>query len=270
MKTVILCGGMGTRMREFSEVLPKPLVPVGGRPILWHLLKYYAHFGQRDFVLCLGFKREAFVDYFLNYRYRNCDLTIEMGRADDIRLHDAHAPVDNWRVTLADTGLKTSTGGRLKRVAKYLDGPRFLLTYGDGLASVDLNALLAFHRKQGKLATVTAVHPAGRFGEIDIQGAEVRAFAEKPQTSAGYINGGFFVLEREFLDHYVDEDEDCVLEAHALTRCARDGQLAAYRHDGFWQCMDTPREQQLLDDLWARDQAPWRIWDAVRAASLAA
>jgi glucose-1-phosphate cytidylyltransferase len=260
VKTVILCGGMGTRMRDYSEVLPKPLVPIGGRPILWHLLKYFAHFGRTDFILCLGFKREAFVDYFLNYRYHNSDLTIELGRPEGVWLHDREFPSDNWRLTLADTGLRTNTGGRLKRVAKYLDGTRFLLTYGDGLANVDLEALLDCHRRSGKLATVTAVHPAGRFGEIELDEQGVCEFAEKPQTSAGYINGGFLVMEREFIHRYLTDDTKCVLEADALARCARDRQLAAYRHEGFWQCMDTPREQQLLEDLWTRGTAPWRVW----------
>jgi glucose-1-phosphate cytidylyltransferase len=261
LKTVILCGGMGTRMRDYSEVLPKPLVPVGSRPILWHILRYFAHFGHKEFVLCLGFKREAFVDYFLNYRYHNCDLTVELGRPEGVWLHDRESQSENWRVTLADTGLRTNTGGRLKRAAKYLDGTRFLLTYGDGLATVDLDALVEFHRRSGKLATVTAVHPTGRFGEIELRDNEVLEFAEKPQTSAGYINGGFMVLEKEFIHRYVADDGACVLEAHALAACARDRQLAAYCHEGFWQCMDTPREQQLLEDLWSRGKAPWKVWE---------
>ncbi len=282
MKVVILCGGMGTRMRERGELLPKPLIPIGGRPILWHLMKYFAHFGRSEFVLCLGYQREAFIDFFLNYRYRNSDLTLELGRADSLQLHDRDGQEENWKVTLADTGLRTNTGGRLRRAACYLEGDRFFVTYGDGLANVDLDALLEFHHQHGKLATVTAVHPAGRFGEIELfplapnggegsglrgflpcnappaPGGRVARFAEKPQTSAGYINGGFMVLEREFLERYLTDD--CVLEADALARCTRDGQLAAYCHEGFWQCMDTPREQQLLDDLWNRDQAPWKVW----------
>jgi glucose-1-phosphate cytidylyltransferase len=260
MKVVLLCGGMGTRMRDYPEVLPKPLVPIGSRPIVWHLMRYFAHFGYKEFVLCLGYKREAFVEYFLNYRYHQSDLTIELGRPEGIWLHDRETTGDNWRITLADTGLRTNTGGRLKRVAKYLDGTRFLLTYGDGLSNVDLDALVHFHRRTGKLATVTAVHPAGRFGEIELDGSRVTSFAEKPQTTAGYINGGFLVFEKEFISRYLTDDPQCVLEADALARCARDGQLAAYCHEGFWQCMDTPREQQLLDDLWARGQAPWKVW----------
>jgi glucose-1-phosphate cytidylyltransferase len=260
MKTVILCGGMGTRMRDYSEVLPKPLVPVGSRPILWHLMKHFAHFGYKDFVLCLGFMREAFVDYFLNYRYHNSDLTLDLTQPGEVWLHDRDNQSENWRITLADTGLRTNTGGRLRRVTKYLDGTRFFLTYGDGLANVDVNELLDFHRRQGKLATVTAVHPAGRFGEIELDAQGVRRFAEKPQTSAGHINGGFMVFEREFVQRYVPDADSCVLEAEALAACARDRQLAAYCHEGFWQCMDTPREQQLLDELWNRGKAPWKVW----------
>jgi len=274
MKVVILCGGMGTRMRALGDLMgelsPKPLVPIGGRPMVWHLLKYFAHFGHREFVLCLGYKREAFIDFFLNYRYHNSDLTLELGRPESLRLHDRAFQEENWQVTLADTGLRTPTGGRLRRAARYLGGDRFFLTYGDGLSNVDLDALVEFHRRQGKLATVSAVHPAGRFGEIELEREQhvaglVASFAEKPQTSAGYINGGFMVLEREFIDRYLTSD--CVLEADALARCARDRQLAAYCHEGFWQCMDTPREQQMLDDLWQRDQAPWKVWFAPEARS---
>jgi glucose-1-phosphate cytidylyltransferase len=211
--------------------------------------------------LCLGYKREVFVDYFLNYRYHNSDLTIELGRPEGVWLHDRETPGDNWRITLADTGLRTATGSRLKRVTKYIDGTRFLMTYGDGLCTVDLDALLDFHRRTGKLATVTAVHPAGRFGEIELCETQVLSFAEKPQTTSGYINGGFMVLEKEFIRRYLDDDADSILEANALARCAREGQLAAFRHDGFWQCMDTPREQQLLEDLWTQGKAPWKVWN---------
>lgn len=256
MKVVLLCGGLGTRIREQSELLPKPLIPVGGRPIVWHVMAHYARYGFRRFVLCLGYKHECFVDYFLNYRYRSRDLTVQLGRRRRVRLHAGDDPAVNWRVTLADTGLKTNTGGRVHRAAKYLRGETFLLSYGDGLCDVDLHDLVSFHREQGKLATVTAVHPAGRFGEIDLDGPRVRSFAEKPQTTAGYINGGFMVLQREFVERYLNEP-DCVLESDALARCARDGELAAYCHDGFWQCMDTPREHALLEDLWATGRAPW-------------
>jgi glucose-1-phosphate cytidylyltransferase len=260
MKVVLLCGGLGTRIRDQHELLPKPLIPIGGRPIVWHIMDTYARQGFRNFVLCLGYKHEAFVDYFLNYRYRAQDVTVCLGRKRRVRLHTRSQPPVNWRVTLADTGLHTSTGGRVRAVAKYLRGELFLLTYGDGLCNVDLRDLLAFHRAQGKLATVTAVHPAGRFGEIEVDGTQVQHFAEKPQVSSGYINGGFMVLQREFIDRYLDAP-DCILESDALARCARDGELAAYCHDGFWQCMDTPREHALLEELWASGNAPWK--DAV-------
>jgi glucose-1-phosphate cytidylyltransferase len=250
---------MGTRMRDHHEVVPKPLVPIGGRPILWHIMKYYAHFGHDRFVLCLGYKHEAFVDYFVNYHRRNHDLTVDLGRKSTVRVHARPGEEDGWRVTLAQTGLSTMTGSRLLRASRYLRGSTFLLTYGDGLSNVDLPALIGFHRQQGKLATVTAVHPAGRFGEIELQGAQVCRFAEKPQTSSGYINGGFMVLEREFIDRYIQDADNCVLEADALAECARDGELSAFTHDGFWQCMDTPREHQMLEEMWSSGEAPWDL-----------
>jgi glucose-1-phosphate cytidylyltransferase len=258
MKVVILCGGLGTRIRDVSELIPKPMVPVGQQPIVWHIMKYYAHFGHKDFVLCLGYKKECFTDYFLNYTARNSDLTVELGAKPRTTFHSANGNED-WTVTLADTGLKTMTGSRLKRVAKYLDDSPFMLTYGDGLCDVDLKALLKSHKKSGKLATVSAVHPAGRFGEIEIDGGRVTSFAEKPQTTQGYINGGFMVFEREFIDRYIDDENTCVLEAHALAKCAHDGKLNAYTHDGFWQCMDTAREHQMLNDMWDRG-ATWKVW----------
>jgi glucose-1-phosphate cytidylyltransferase len=260
MKVVILCGGMGTRMRGHPEPVPKPLITVGTRPILWHIMKYYAHFGFRDFVLCLGYKREAFVDFFLNYRCHNSDLTVELGGPGTVEFHDHRAEQEDWRVTLADTGLRSNTGERLRRVARYLDGECFMLTYGDGLGAIDLRALLRQHRRSRKLATVSAVHPTGRFGEVELHGADVVAFAEKPQTSSGFINGGFMVFEHAFIDRYLAED--CVLEADALACSAREGELAAYVHEGFWQCMDTPREHELLEQLWDSGRAPWKVWDA--------
>lgn len=266
MKVVIFCGGMGTRIRDHFELLPKPLIPVGSRPILWHIMKYYGHYGFNDFVLCLGYKREAFIDYFLHYRHHNTDMTIDLSRPDSVQFHDSDSGLENWRITLADTGIRTSTGGRLARAAKYLTSDTFLLTYGDGVSSIDLIALLECHRASGKLATVSAVHPAGRFGEIELDEDLVLGFNEKPQTGSGFINGGFMVLEREFIERYLSEDESCVLEADGLQRCARDGMLGAYRHEGFWQCMDTGREHQLLEEMWSTGQAPWRVWDA--AASI--
>jgi glucose-1-phosphate cytidylyltransferase len=242
-------------------MLPKPMIPIGGKPILWHIMKCYAHFGFKDFVLCLGYKREAFVDFFLHYRYHNSDLTIELGDPEAVHFHDRDADPEDWRITLADTGLRTNTGGRLRQAAKFITDCRFMLTYGDGLSNLDLTELVDFHEQTGKLATVSAVHPTGRFGEIELDERLVISFAEKPQTSAGYINGGFMVLEREFIQRYLI-DPDCILEADALAQCARDGQLAAYCHEGYWQCMDTAREHQLLEELWSSNQAPWKIWDA--------
>ena len=258
MKVVILCGGMGTRIRDVSELIPKPMVPIGQQPIVWHIMKFYAHFGHKDFVLCLGYKKECFTDYFLNYTARNSDLTVELGASKRTTFHSANGNED-WRVTLADTGLKTMTGSRLKRVAKYLDDAPFMLTYGDGLCDVDLKALLKSHKKNGKLATVSAVHPAGRFGEIEIDKGRVTSFAEKPQTTQGYINGGFMIFEREFIERYIGDENTCVLEADALAACANDGQLNAFCHDGFWQCMDTAREHQMLNDMWERG-ANWKVW----------
>ncbi len=269
MKVVILCGGLGTRIRDQHETLPKPMIPIGGKPILWHIMKYYAHFGFKDFVLCLGYRREAFVDFFLHYRYHNSDLTIELGDPEAVRFHDGEAEPEDWRITLVDTGLRTNTGGRLRRAAKFITGSRFMLTYGDGLSTVDLHDLLDFHRQTGKLATVSAVHPSGRFGEIELEDRLVTSFAEKPQTSAGYINGGFMVFEKEFIQRYLG-DSDCILEADTLAQCSRDGQLAAYCHEGFWQCMDTAREHQLLEDLWSSGNAPWKVWQKGDTDHLAA
>lgn len=259
MKVVILCGGMGTRIRDVSELIPKPMVPVGEQPMLWHIMKYYAHFGFKDFVLCLGYKKEAIIDYFLNYTARNCDVTVELGRRAKTIFHHGDGR-ENWRVTLADTGLKTMTGSRVRRAAKYIGAGTFLLTYGDGLCDVDLKALLKSHRKSGKLATVCAVHPGGRFGEIELSGGRVRSFAEKPQVTQGYVNGGFMALEQEFIRRYIHDDSACVLESDALARCAHDGQLNAFRHEGFWQCMDTAREHQMLNEMWERGAA-WKVWN---------
>jgi glucose-1-phosphate cytidylyltransferase len=255
MKVVILAGGQGTRMREATEILPKPLVRIGEQPILWHIMKIYALHGYRDFIICLGYKGDDFRDYFLNYRTRRSDFTVELG-SGAVQVHGGHAEHD-WRVTLVETGLETPTGGRLRRVKKYLAGEAFMATYGDGVASIDLTALLEFHRGEGKLATVTAVRPASRFGELSIRDGVAQSFREKPQVQPGWINGGFFVLEPAALDLIESDGE--VLETGLLARLADAGALAAYEHEGFWQCMDTPREMQLLNELW-RGKAPWALW----------
>ncbi len=258
---MILCGGKGTRLRDVTELLPKPMVPIGEQPIVWHIMRYFAHFGVRRFILCLGYKREEFIDYFLNYRARNCDFTIQLGKRGNIVYHQPTGEED-WSVTLADTGLETMTGGRVRRAARYLaPGDReFFLTYGDGVADLDLNRLLAQHRRAGKLLTVSAVHPEGRFGELELAGDLVAGFAEKPPQLDGYINGGFMVMRREFLERYLELGEgDDYLENRPMRRAAQDGEMAVYRHDGFWQCMDTPREHQLLNELWKSGRAPWRV-----------
>lgn len=248
---------MGTRLREETEFRPKPMVPIGERPILWHIMKYYAHFGHKEFILCLGYKGEIIKEYFRNYQWFTSDVTLQLGARPRIRYHNRHAEED-WVVTLVDTGLHTMTGGRLKRALRFIPDDTFLCTYGDGLADVDINATIAFHRKQKKIVTITAVQPAGRFGDLEIQGDRVTAFQEKAERQAGYINGGFFVMHRRIGEYLTDDT--CVLEAAPLQRLAAEGQITAWRHHGFWQCMDTYREQQLLTNLWTSGRAPWKVW----------
>jgi glucose-1-phosphate cytidylyltransferase len=260
MKVVILCGGQGTRLREETEVRPKPLVEIGGRPILWHIMKLYAQYGLNEFVLCLGYKGYLIKDFFFNYEARVKDFTVKLGNRSSIEFHNGHAE-DGWAVTLAETGETAMTGARIRRVRRYLDRGPFCLTYGDGLGNVDIAELIRFHRSHGKLGTVTGVRPPGRFGELEINDRQVAAFAEKPQVTGGFINGGFFVLEREFLDRYLDDNDDLVLEREPLQRLAADGELMVYQHDGFWQPMDTYREWKMLEDMWNTGRAPWKIWD---------
>jgi glucose-1-phosphate cytidylyltransferase len=255
MKVVILAGGMGTRLREETVVKPKPMVEIGGRPILWHILKMYAHHGFQEFVVCLGYKGDVIRDYFVNYEMRNSDVTVTLG-SRTMEVHNQHGE-QGWRVTLAETGDRTLTGGRVKRVARYLDG-RFMVTYGDGVADIDLRALLAHHEAQGRLATVTAVRPTSRFGQLAVDGHVVQAFHEKPQVEEGWINGGFLVFEPAVLDLMEGDAES--LEAGLLSKLAARRELAVYQHHGFWQCMDTFREMELLNDLWRTGAAPWVKW----------
>ncbi|MBN9520387.1 glucose-1-phosphate cytidylyltransferase [bacterium] len=255
MQVVILCGGMGTRIRDVADDIPKPMVPVGGKPILWHIMNGYARQGFKKFVLCLGYKSWVIKQYFLNYGLAGADLTVGLRPNGPVKVHPTGA-ADDWQVTLAETGAATMTGGRVHRVARYLDGDRFMLTYGDGLADIDLHALLAFHQQHGRTGTVTTVRPPGRFGEVEIDGPLVSEFAEKPLLSRGRISGGFFVFERRFLDRLPDDD-GLVLEQEPLIQLARDGELAAYQHDGFWQCMDSSRDHQYLNQLWDAGGAPW-------------
>lgn len=257
MKVVILCGGLGTRLREETEYRPKPMVPVGGRPILWHIMKFYAAHGHKDFILCLGYKGEVIKDYFRNYHWNTSDVTLKLGRQPQIRYHTSHDEED-WTVTLLDTGQETMTGGRLKRALAHIPEDTFLLTYGDGVTNSDLNGAIAFHQKHGAIATVTAVKPSGRFGELALDGETITAFREKPEQESAYISGGYFVLNKA-IGGYLTDDA-CVLEKEPMERLTRDGQIRAWKHDGFWQCMDTLREQELLNRIWNGGAAPWKIW----------
>lgn len=258
MKVVILCGGQGTRMREETEFRPKPLVEIGGKPILLHIMKGYAHYGFNDFVLCLGYRGHMIKEHFLNYEAMNNDFTISLGPTRQVDYHGAHDE-GGFSVTLADTGLDSMTGARIKAIEKYIDSDTFMVTYGDGLSDVDLAALLAFHQEHGRLATMTTVRPISRFGILDLEPTgTVAGFNEKPQLD-GWINAGFFVFDRKALD-YMKADPSCVLEQEPLQTLAHEGQLMAYRHPGFFYAMDTYREFKVLNDLWDTGQAPWRVW----------
>jgi len=254
---MILCGGRGTRIRDVTEVLPKPMVPIGPQPIVWHIMKTYAAFGVHRFILCLGYKKEVFIDYFLNYKARAQDITINIGQKGDIIYHGRNG--EDWQVTLADTGENTMTGGRVAIGAGYVppNEENFFMTYGDGVANIDIKALYDFHLRQKKLLTLTAVHPSGRFGEIKLEQGRITSFYEKPQTAEGLINGGFMVINKEFVSKYLTTDIKLILEQQPMHRAAKDGQMAAFVHDGYWQCMDTVREHQLLNELWANGKAPW-------------
>lgn len=254
MKVIVLAGGFGTRLSEYTEVLPKPMIPIGGHPILWHILSTYAHFGHKDFFLALGYKADVVKEYFLNFYSLNTDFTVDLSNGNRI-YHHAPARVD-WRITLVDTGLKTMTGGRVRRMKSYVGDEPFLLTYGDGVANIDIDALVRFHKSHGKLVTVTAVHPVARFGELALNSDRVAAFQEKPQTAQGWINGGYFVIEPGFFD--LIKGDDTILEREPLERAAAMGELMAYRHEGFWACMDTKRDRDMLNEFWDNGHAPWR------------
>jgi len=260
MKVVILCGGKGTRLREETEFRPKPMVPVGNRPIIWHIMKTYAHFGHKEFILCLGYKGEMIKDYFRNYLWNTCDSTLLLGRNPAVQFHDRHNEED-WSVTLADTGEDSMTAFRVKQIQRYVPaGEGFLLTYGDGLSNIDINATIAAHRTAGKVCTLAAVHPAGRFGALRIEDdGGIRTFSEKPQFEDAYVNGGFMVCDHAMFD-YLPADPGVMLERKPMDDLVRDGQLHAYRHEGFWQPMDTYQESQHLNKLWADGRAPWKVW----------
>jgi glucose-1-phosphate cytidylyltransferase len=254
MKAVILAGGLGSRLSEETAVRPKPMVEIGGKPILWHIMKTYSAFGVDDFVICLGYKGYLIKEYFANYQLHTSDLTFDLG-AGSVEVH--RSETEAWRVTLVDTGDATMTGGRLRRVLDYA-GEEFCLTYGDGVADIDIGALIAFHRAQGTLCTVTSVQPPGRFGALDLDGDRVRSFDEKPRGDGAWMNGGFFVCSSG-VGEYIDGD-DTIWEQEPLRGLARDGQLASYRHEGFWHAMDTLRDRNQLEELWRSGSAPWRVW----------
>lgn len=259
MKTVLLCGGFGTRIRDVDRDLPKPMIPVGRLPILWHLMKYYSTFGFHEFILCLGYKGDVIKNFFLNYETSTRDVTVSLTASRELTFHNQHDE-SSWKVTLVDTGAETMTGGRIGRIKRFVDGERFFLTYGDGLSDVNLGELLKFHISQGTTATVTGVRPPGRFGELRIGSSGLATqFNEKPQASEGRISGGFFVCEPSIFD-LVGEDQDLVFEEEPLRTLVHQGQLSVYEHDGFWQCMDTYRDWQLLNNLDRTSKAPWKIW----------
>ena len=256
MKVVILAGGLGTRLSEKTDVVPKPMVEIGGKPILWHIMNIYSHFGIDDFIIALGYKPEVIKEYFLNFYAINNDLSLDL-KNGTTTIHAGKQP--NWKIQLVDTGLHTQTGGRLKRLKEWVGHETFMMTYGDGVSDINIEELLKFHKSHGKLATVTAVRPPARFGCLVFDGNRVDSFAEKSQTSEGWINGGFFVLEPEVINYI--QDDAMAWERNPLEKLAADGELMAYKHDGFWQPMDTLREQKLLDSMWNSGQAPWKKWD---------
>jgi len=260
MQVVILCGGAGTRLREETEYRPKPMVYIGDRPILWHIMKIYSCYGHKDFVLPLGYKGDMIKDYFLHYEVMNNDFTIKLGQQEACQFHNSHQEMD-WKITLANTGQDTLKGGRIKRIERYVESDTFLLTYGDGVADVDIDKLVEFHLSHGKIATITGVDPIARFGELGLDGNLVTSFREKPEASksGGLINGGFFVLNREIFN-YLSPDENCDFEFGALEELAQAGELMVYNHKGHWSCMDTLRDMTYLNKIWGEDRAPWRIW----------
>jgi glucose-1-phosphate cytidylyltransferase len=254
MKVVILAGGYGTRLAEYTELIPKPMVPVGEKPIIWHIMKTYAHFGYKDFYLALGYKAEVIKEYFLNYRSLNSDFTVDLSNGE---VQSYQNDSSDWKVTMIFTGLESMTGGRIKRLKEYLGNESFLLTYGDGVADINIDELVKFHKSHGKMVTISAVHPGARFGELEIENNKIITFKEKPQTSQGWINGGYFVIEPEFLD--LIKDDTTILEQEPLEKVASMGQLMAFKHDGYWQCLDTKRDRDHLEELWQNGEAPWKI-----------
>ena len=258
MKVVILAGGLGTRISEESHLRPKPMITIGDQPILWHIMKYYSAFGLREFVICCGYKGYMIKEYFADYYLHRSDVTFDFTEGNRMTVHSNVA--EPWKVTLVDTGLNTQTGARIKRVEKYIGDEPFMLTYGDGVSTVDLNALLEQHRTSGKTVTLTGIQPGGRFGVLEIDGSgTVTGFREKAKEDGGWINGGFMVMEPEVF-RYLSADETCVLEREPMETLAAEGRLGVYKHEGFWQCMDTQRDKILLEERWEQDNAPWKLW----------
>lgn len=257
MKIVILCGGLGTRLKEETEFRPKPMVHIGNRPILWHIMKIYAHYGFKDFILALGYKGDMIKEYFQNYELMNNDVTIELGKPENRIIHQNHGEV-GWRVTLANTSQHALKGARLKQVERYIDGDEFMMTYGDGVGNIDIPSLLEFHRSHGKIATITGTIPTSRFGELLIEKNNTASFIEKPK-SCSLVNGGFFVFNRAIFN-YLTDDDSCDLEYGILEKLSQEGQIKIYRHNGFWACMDTFRDMEHLNKLWDEKKAEWKIW----------
>tara|TARA_B110000003_G_C16493143_1_gene474283 strand:- start:155 stop:916 length:762 start_codon:yes stop_codon:yes gene_type:complete len=253
MKVIILAGGFGTRLSEYTNLIPKPMVPIGGKPILWHIMQFYAKYGHKDFYVALGYKSEVIKDYFLNYRELNSDFTLDLN-SGDIKHHQVNS--EDWKVTLIDTGYKTMTGGRLKRLQKFIGSEPCLLTYGDGVSDINLTELLKFHKGHGKMITMSAVRPNARFGELELHGNLVKSFKEKPRLHKGWINGGFFVIEPDFFD-LIDGDST-LLEREPLEKATKMNELMAFIHEGFWQCMDNKRDHDFLENLWIKGKAPWK------------
>ena len=272
MQVVILCGGMGTRLREETEYKPKPMIEIGSKPILWHIMKIYAHFGYTDFILCLGYKADIIKNYFLNYRYmdNNAKINLKTGNVQIFKTNDE----EDWNITLVNTGINAMTGARIKKIEKFITEDSFMMTYGDGVANINISNLVDFHKKHEKIGTVTGVRPASRFGALSLERDHVINFSEKPQITEGFINGGFFVFNRCFFN-YLSDSDDCILEKEPLENLTKDGELMVYKHKDFWQCMDTYRDMQLLNNLWysrelekelhftsfQNGKPPWKIWN---------
>ena len=254
MKVIILAGGFGTRLSEYTESIPKPMVPIGGRPILWHIMQRYAYYGHKDFYIALGYKAEVIKDYFLSFSAINSDFSLDL-TTSEIETHNTNGP--DWKVTLVDTGQDSMTGGRVKRMQSYIGNEPFMLTYGDGVTDLNINNLIDFHQNHGKMVTVTAVRPVARFGELEIDGDCVKSFQEKPQVNKGWINGGYFVCEPGFFD--LIKDDSTILERDPMENVAQQNQLFAFKHEGFWQCMDAKRDKDLLEELWQQKQASWQV-----------